>query len=289
MRGLFAACAAVALGLSGCGGGGSDSPALSPPAASPTPPPPAPSPPPPPPAPPPSTAIPAPSGLYLGTTNVLALPEIQLLALENGIVWAVYGATTNGTLSVTNVLNANGTAANGSYSASDVRDYAADRGGARQLFVTALSGPFTAGGTWSGSVDYGVTLPQLAASVGFTAQKVPSSSYDYEAPAQLSSIAGSWSGTDLLGVATAVSISAAGDVAGNSNGCAFVGTAAPRPSGKNVFDVSVTFANDAACASPGARVSGVGLTYATGTGSNRLLVTVQTTDRNQGYSFVAVR
>jgi hypothetical protein len=256
------ACAAVSVSLVACGG--SDSPAPAPaPAPAPTP-----------------APVPAPSGLYQGTSSNTSLPEIQLLALENGIMWGIYGRTVNGTFLVAGVLNSNGAANNGSYAATDLRDYFYTG----MTYAGTVSASYTAAGTWNGTAIFPTST------VSFTTQKVSSSSYNYDTQAQLSAIAGSWSGTDLSGDPATVVISSTGAVSGNAQGCLFTGTAAPRPTGKNVFDVTITFANSQLCSLPGGSASGIGVTYPiAGTTRSQFLVAVQTPNRTLGDAFIAIR
>ena len=260
-RRLFA-CAIVTVGLAACGGGGDSSPAPAPvPAPTPAPP-------------------PAPSGLYQGTTSNTTFSELRLLALENGTVWGIYGRTMNGTYLVAGVLQSNGAASNGSYTATDLRDYYYSG----QTYGGTVSASYMASGNWNGSV----TAPGVA--VTFTTQKMLSSDYNFDAPAQLTAVAGAWSGTVLDGTATTVSITNAGAISGNSAGCLFTGTVAPRPTGKNVFNVSITFANSQSCNNPGGSAAGIGITYPiSGTTRSQLLVAVQNAARTGGDAFIAIR
>jgi len=216
----------------------------------------------------------------VGTTSNTSLPEIQMLALENGIVWGMYGRTVNGTFLVAGMLNANGAATNGSYAATDLRDYYYTG----QTTAGTVSASYTGAGTWNGSAIY------PSAAVSFTTQKVAASYYNYDTQAQLSAIAGSWSGTDLSGDPATVVISSTGAISGNSQGCLFTGSAVPRATGKNIFDVTITFANSQLCNLPGGSAAGIGVTYPIGgTTRNQLLVGVQTANRAVGDAFIAIR
>lgn len=69
---------------------------------------------------------------------------------------------------------------------------------------------------------------------------VTSATYDYNKHARLEDIAGAW-GTLTIG--------STGLITGtSSNGCTLIGTLSPRPSGKNVFNMTVTSAGCAAAA-----------------------------------------
>ena len=93
----------------------------------------------------------------------------------------------------------------------------------------------------------------------------------------------------LNGTAATLTMSAGGAVAGTNLGCTFTGTALPRASGKNVFDVSVTF-GAAPCALPGQTATGIAITYAVaGTAQKQLLVAVQSSTKANGTMFIATR
>ncbi len=64
----------------------------------------------------------------------------------------------------------------------------------------------------------------------------------YNTPASLGTLAGTYTGVyDYGGSPVTLSMSATGAINGTSSNCAIGGTAIPRPSGKNVFDISLTF------------------------------------------------
>ena len=147
-----------------------------------------------------------------------------------------------------------------------------------------MTASYTAANTWNGSAIF------PGAAVSFTTQKVLDSDYNFDAPAQLTAVAGTWSGTILDGTATTVSITSAGAISGNSAGCLFTGTVAPRATGKNVFNVSITFANSQSCNNPGGSAAGIGITYPiSGTTRSQLLVAVQDPSRTGGDAFIAIR
>ncbi|MDE2260016.1 MAG: hypothetical protein KGK17_06815 [Betaproteobacteria bacterium] len=63
----------------------------------------------------------------------------------------------------------------------------------------------------------------------------------YNTPASLGTLAGTYTGVyDYGGSPVTLSVSATGAINGTSNNCAISGTATPRPSGKSVFNVSLT-------------------------------------------------
>ena len=94
-------------------------------------------------------------------------------------------------------------------------------------------------------------------------------------------IAGSWSLTTLDGDGLTMNVQNNGSFTAVSSGCGFGGTVAPRASGKNVFDVQLTF-GPAPCALPGQRAAGIAVAYPLGNGRTQLLVAVVTPDRSAG-------
>jgi hypothetical protein len=84
-----------------------------------------------------------------------------------------------------------------------------------------------------------------------------------------------------------VTISTAGAISGTSAGCLFTGTATPRASGKNIFNVSITF-GAAPCALAGQTATGIAIDYAiTGTNQTQLIVAVQDSTKQYGSMFFA--
>jgi hypothetical protein len=143
---------------------------------------------------------------------------------------------------------------------------------------------FAGAGAWNGSAIF------PSSTVSFTAQKVRVSDYNDDTPAQRSSTAGAWSGTDLSADATRVVITRTGAVSGNLLGCHFTGQASPRLTGESVLDVTITFANSPLCNLPGASGSGIGVPRpVAGTSRSQRWVAVQTPGRTFGGAFIAIR
>lgn len=75
----------------------------------------------------------------------------------------------------------------------------------------------------------------------------------YDTPATAAAIAGTYTGSYYTGAQVTMVISSVGVVTGTSTNCTFTGTAVPRPTGKNVYNMSLTFTGSQ-CA-PGAGVA----------------------------------
>lgn len=126
------------------------------------------------------------------------------------------------------------------------------------------------------------TLSSSARTVTFDGGPIAGSSYHYNAAASLTTLAGSWSTTSLTGETVALTISPAGAFTATSSlGCSFGGTVAPRASGKNVFNVSLTF-GAAPCALPGQIATGIAVANTLSSGRTQLLVAVVDSTRTYG-------
>jgi hypothetical protein len=116
-----------------------------------------------------------------------------------------------------------------------------------------------ASGTVSGSFVQGSTLTGSTASGGSTIStfsEVYNSAYNN--PASLASLAGTYVGNYYTGYTVSVAISSAGVILGTSANCSFSGTATPRSSGKDVFNVSLSFTGTG-CAPGTSTASGIGV------------------------------
>ncbi|NDU93057.1 MAG: hypothetical protein G3I10_10740 [Ferrovum sp.] len=101
---------------------------------------------------------------------------------------------------------------------------------------TALSGVMT-GLFIAQSAITGTTQIGLYQFTAFSANYLPI----YNTPATLSTLAGTYSGVYTYGgTPVTMSVSATGAITGTSTNCAISGTATPRASGKNVFNLSLT-------------------------------------------------
>lgn len=123
-----------------------------------------------------------------------------------------------------------------------------------------------------------------------------SGSYDssYEQAATLANLAGNYTGKSITAKTAAsvvqVSISGSGlisysETVGNLT-CSLTGTAVPRPSGKNIFNVQVTFSGNACTLGNGSVLSGVATFDITNKG---LIVMATKADKSDGFVFVGVR
>jgi hypothetical protein len=262
-----AACALAALALSACGGGGdeeSSAPGTGP--TTQTPPPPA------------SGATATTEGAYQGLLSGGLSSALQLLILENGEYWAIYGNEVAGTLEVSGFIQGSGLSGNGSVTSPDARDFgdAPPAQGTVHLTVgtdASIRGSATFGGQ----------------SFAFSGTALPRATYDYGSPARISAIAGAWRLLSLQGTVVSLVIADGGSFSSSTEGCSFTGAFSPRASGKNVYDVSVTF-GPAPCELSDRTVRGIG-TSSRLEGSDHQQLTVGLVDasRTVGMMFFGAR
>ena len=198
-------------------------------------------------------------GAYFGTLSDGR--QHYSLVLENGQFYTLYGSSSANIFAVNGFLQGNGNSNNGSFSATDVKDAAANG----SVSAATLSASYVAGSSLNGSLTEGANV------VTFTGTPIPNTVYVYNAAASLSSITGTWNLTSLRGFPVTLNIAAAGTFTATSSGCAFTGTIKPRSSGKNVFDVNLTY-GAAPCILAGASLSGIAISYTIGTGQQELAI-----------------
>jgi len=213
---LAGAALASSMLLAACGGGDSDSNATALAALIPAPTPPTP------------TA----EGFYATTTTNAAGYDIATVVLENNEFYIIY--VNSRTYDLGMVYGA-GTPRSGSFSASGATDY---------NFATLTKSPATLSATYAAKTSFNGSVSGQVRTISFAA------SYDplYEKPASLANVAGiyalvtaSGSGDTPARMSLAPSGAMTGTFPVGTGTCKFNGTLAPRPSGKNVFNMNVTY------------------------------------------------
>jgi hypothetical protein len=242
---------ASAIALAACGGGGGDA----------------------------GSSGPSAEGVYGGTLTGSTSSAFQLLVLENGEFWAMYGIRTSNAFGVAGFLQGSGVSNNGSFTSSNTKDFG---------FVPAVSGTTNASYNATAKTISG-TVTSAAGTVGFSGGPIAGSLYNYDTGALLTTVSGTWSTTSLTGETVSINIASTGTfTAATSLGCGFSGTVTPRSSGKNVFNVALTF-GAAPCALPGQVASGIAVAYPLATGQTQLLVAVTDSSRTVGTAVFGVR
>lgn len=207
---------------------------------------------------------------------------LDLLLLENGSLYAL-----SSSLATSPPLLAFD---QGSYTVS------ADKLAAQVTHYNDLGTTLT--GSVSGTVVTGISISGTASTSGSASTHAFSvnptsavdSGYNYGSAASLNTIAGAWVSGALLYQSTPVSFSidSAGTLAGTNLACSFTGGFQPRASGKNVFDVSLTF-GQAPCTTPGKTFSGVAISYVGSNGKRLLTAALQDPSKAFGTMLFAQR
>jgi hypothetical protein len=208
---------------------------------------------------------------------------MDLVLLENGSLYAMTPSTKTGAL----VLAFN----QGAYSITgnqmtSVLVYYNDLG-------TTLTG------TVRGTIVQGTSITGTASTSGsptintFAASPttVTDSSYNYNGAAALATIAGQWLNGTLLKGSTPVIFTidaTTGALAGTNLGCSYTDTVLPRASGKNVFDVTMTY-GQTPCATPDTTFSGIAISYIASNGKQQFSAALQDSTKTLGTMLYAQR
>lgn len=218
-------------------------------------------------------------GVWTGSTSSRnGTYQIDLLVLENGQFYTMFGVASGNTLMVYG-----GDTGTASLSGSSISGSVVEIGANGLAESGSLSATVVKGASLSGSASY-------SGGGSATFSLIPlTSGYNYNAAASISAIQGNWSGFLLTGSPASVAINSSGVLTGTSNGCSFSGTTTPRSSGKNVFDVSITF-GASPCALPNQTATGIALSYTPSGGSTtQFIASVFNSAKTLGTMFFAQR
>lgn len=214
-----------------------------------------------------------PEGWYEGFTSTGY--SIDFLVLENNDVWGIFSSGDY----IYGLIFATGSAASGNYTSSLAREYDFSKARVSSMSVRA---------TYQPGISLSGTAIGNSVVVRFSGVPVSISQYSYYIPASIATISGSWTGSFSDGSRGSVSIASSGGFNAISGGCSMSGSISPRPFGKNVFNVSVTFGSSP-CAFPRSTAHGVGVVGKNSGGRNTFIVGITTSDRSSGAVFVATR
>ncbi len=252
--------------LTACGGGDDNPPVTN-----------APSSPSAPPLSPPSKA----EGAYQAKlTGQTGSSDAWMLVLENDEAWVLYGDEIGGTFYMKGFISGVGRSSNGTYTSSSLKDY---------RFFPAINGTLSSSydsrGAISGTTRW--TNGSQTSTVNFTAKVAE---YNYHTPANMANVVGTWTVNDLSTGSTA-SLNVGTDgrfTLADRRGCSAVGTVKPRPTGKNVFDLTITFGGSP-CLLANRRGTGVGIWYRSVTGKATLLAAIKDESKNYGLAAYGTR
>jgi len=218
-------------------------------------------------------------GAYGGGLIGGAEPAFRMLVLENGEIWALPGFMSSGNLVFTGFLQGSGLYSGTTLNSTNLRDF---------RFVPAVAATTSASfnaqaGTISG------TVVSSQGTVTFSGGPITDIPFDYNQPATMDKIRGVWSLTSNTNDRIALTVMDSGDFTATSIlGCRFAGRVVPRSSGKNVYNVSLTFGS-APCLIPGQSMTGIALLNRVPNGQTQLTVGGVNADRTVGLAASGVR
>jgi hypothetical protein len=213
-------------------------------------------------------------GAYSGILTGGPYPAFRLLELDGGEYWALYGFGGGDSFAVAGFLHGTSSSSSGNFISSDLRDFG---------FIPSVSGTATATFDASkGTIAGSVTTSRGSVSIaGGPIQDVP---YEYNLQATMEQIAGPWGLQTSTGDMMIVAVPADGNFSTRTTaGCNLSGTIKPRPSGKNVYDVTIQF-GAAPCLLPGQSMRGLAITVRQTNGFTQLTIVMINAARTIGFS-----
>lgn len=221
------------------------------------------------------------AGIYRGSISGSTPVDVQMIVLDNGEVWSLYGTQTASQFLLAGFLNGSSNWSATGFNSTDLRDYFGLGTGNALLGMSAtydatgrnLRGSFSSRDGWA----------------SFTSGALAGSLYVYNTPALLSTVQGAWTLNNALGVTTALTVAADGTLTAlTSAGCSYTGKLTPRASGVNVFDATATF-GAAPCALPAEALTGIAVAYPLSNGTTQLILALRNAARTVGTAGTGVR
>ena len=218
-------------------------------------------------------------GVYEGSTSTGLTFDGIILPTDK--FYAIYGTTSNNAFFVCGMATGPGSSASGKYNATETDfDYC---GGSLSVFNGTVGATYVPGSSINGSITEG------GSSDTFSGTAPSNSLFNYNSAASLSAISGSWSGSLTDGESAAVNIDSLGKVTGtSSDGCSFSATITPDNSGKDFFDVSLTFGSSP-CSVPNQSATGIAVDYLLSDGVTNQLIAGVSSGNAFGIVFAAQR
>jgi len=214
-------------------------------------------------------------GAWSGTTTTGV--SYESIILPNDKFYSVYGTMTGSSFLISGMMTGQGGSRDTSYSASLTDFFSTGT-----VLPASLTASYVAGSSMNGTVsesDYQIV---------FSGRPVPSSTFPYDTPATVASIQGVWNGALLDGSAATVTINSDGTFTGSNSGCTFAGSAVPDTSGKNFFNVTITFGGSP-CVLPNQQATGIGVEYLLADRKTHQLMVAASVGTSAGTAFVATR
>jgi hypothetical protein len=193
--------------------------------------------------------------------------NVSLVVLETGETWGVYSLGNAVVGALHGSTTSSGTTLSGAGSDFNIP--------ARTVTPGTFTGTFAAKSTISVTTSLGAVFNGTYGNA-------------YDTAASLTSVAGSFSGSGVTATTSAqtvgVGISSLGVISATGIGCSAAGTAAPRSTGKNVFNVTVTFTGSSCVLGSGTVTTGVAYYDVA---SRQLLVMALNAAKTDGFLYLA--
>lgn len=219
-------------------------------------------------------------GVYSGTTSTGS--SFVAIILPDDALVALYGTQTSNVFYIAGILFGGGKSDHGNFTVSWIDDYYYTG----TITNGSLSATYVVDSTFNGSFT-----ETGAPTINFTAEAMTPSLFNYDTPASLSDITGTWTGTLLDATSASVTINPDGTFTGSSSGCSFSGTVTPDKSNKNFFNFQMIFGGSP-CSDPNEEAAGIAVDYVlAGTTIRQLVMGGRTTSYYGGPAqvFVATR
>lgn len=220
-------------------------------------------------------------GVYEGTTSTGA--TFNAIDLPNDTFYAVYGTQVGTVLYICGLATGQGQSNNGNYTATETDfDYCVN--GSQTVYTGNVTATYTTGVSMNGSLSETGNNP-----ITFTSSVPPGTQFNFNTAASFSTISGSWDGQLTDGESATVNIDSAGNVTGSSSvGCSFTAKMTPDTSGKNFFDISLTFGGSP-CVFANQGASGIGVDYLLSDGLTTQFIAGVSSGSTFGIVFTAQR
>ncbi|MFT3778898.1 MAG: hypothetical protein QM772_11600 [Ottowia sp.] len=210
----------------------------------------------------------SPEGFWVGRASTGT--DVFLAVLDDGKTWGLYESDGYIVGALVGQTSYSGTSLSGSG-----RDF--------NLLSRTVS-PGTYAGTFSTKSYVDVSLSNGSTFTG-------SYGASYDQPASQSAVAGTFSGTGVTGTtlpqAATISVASSGEVTMSpAQGCGGSGSVKPRASGKNVYDVTITFQGDACALGNGVTVRGIAVYD---TAQRRLWALAANSAQTDGFIYAAIK
>jgi len=211
-------------------------------------------------------------GVYSGTTS--ANYAFQGIVLPNDRLYAIYGTKSTSGFLVYGLMIGQGTSmSNGKFNGT-YTDY----------YYTGTVYPGTLAATYVAGASLGGSYSENGTTYNINATPMASTDFNYNTPASLSQIAGTWSGTALDATSGTFTVNANGSFSGSVQGCSITGSLTPDTT-KNFFNVTMTF-GPSPCASASQTATGIAVTYLLSDGVHHQLL-VAGSNATMGALFIA--